>query len=147
MKTVKTRVHPQALESLKRYKSDVKAGHKDAAEYWRGQAGAYFTANPIDKGRIDWMPRLKKWRVIQYVGRKDVKVGDYSTKERATEILRQKVSSRKNPILESLASGAAIGIGFAAGGKIMDKIAKNPKRRISKKLKPKGSKTKQKARR
>ena len=40
------KVHPQAVESLKRYKSDLKAGHLDAAEYWRGQAGAYFTANP-----------------------------------------------------------------------------------------------------
>ncbi len=41
-----TSVHPEALESLKRYKDDLKAGHTSAAEYWRGQAGAYFTANP-----------------------------------------------------------------------------------------------------
>jgi len=40
------RIHPEAIESLKRYKDDLKAGHKDAAEYWRGQAGAYFTVNP-----------------------------------------------------------------------------------------------------
>ena len=44
-------VHPEAIESLKRYKDDLKAGHKDAAEYWRGQAGAYFTANPI---KVNW---------------------------------------------------------------------------------------------
>ncbi len=44
-----TNVHPEALESLKRYKDDLKAGHRDAAEYWRGQAGAYFTANPNTK--------------------------------------------------------------------------------------------------
>lgn len=46
-KKAKAMVHPQALESLKRYKSDIKAGHTAAAEYWRGQAGAYFTANPM----------------------------------------------------------------------------------------------------
>ena len=39
-------IHPQALESLKRYKADLRAGHNKAAEYWRGQAAAYFTANP-----------------------------------------------------------------------------------------------------
>lgn len=32
-----------------RYHEDKRAGHKDAAEYWRGQAAAYFTANPRDK--------------------------------------------------------------------------------------------------
>jgi len=42
----KNPIHPQALESLKRYKADLKAGHRKAAEYWRGQAAAYFTANP-----------------------------------------------------------------------------------------------------
>ena len=47
MKKIKVLVHPEAAESLKRYKDDLKAGHLDAAEYWRGQAGAYFTANPI----------------------------------------------------------------------------------------------------
>lgn len=47
MKKVRAMVHPEAIESLNRYKDDLKAGHKAAAEYWRGQAGAYFTANPI----------------------------------------------------------------------------------------------------
>ena len=45
-KRVRAPVHPEALAALKKYKGDVKAGHLDAAEYWRGQAGAYFTANP-----------------------------------------------------------------------------------------------------
>jgi len=44
-------VHPQATKALKRYKEDLKAGHMGAAEYWRGQAGAYFTANPTKQHR------------------------------------------------------------------------------------------------
>lgn len=113
MKTVKTRVHPQALESLKRYKGDVKAGHKDAAEYWRGQAGAYFTANPR--------------YMCPLCGKVFKTEGTY--RRHATKFCKGKSSRKRNPVLESLVSGAAIGIGFAAGGKIMDKIAKNPKRK------------------
>ena len=44
---IRMQVHPEALESLNRYKDDLKAGHAAAAEYWRGQASAYFTANPL----------------------------------------------------------------------------------------------------
>lgn len=33
-----------ALEMRDRYLDDLAAGHNDAAEYWRAQAGAYFTA-------------------------------------------------------------------------------------------------------
>lgn len=45
---MKKKVHPMAYEMRDRYKGDVKAGHSDAAEYWRGQAAALFTdANPI----------------------------------------------------------------------------------------------------
>ena len=47
-------IHPQALESLKRYKEDLKAGHKGGAEFWRGSAGAYFTANPIVHMYPNW---------------------------------------------------------------------------------------------
>ena len=35
-----------AKEMKSRYTDDLKAGHKSAAEYWRGQAAAYFTSNP-----------------------------------------------------------------------------------------------------
>lgn len=38
-------IHPQALVDRERYFDDLRAGHTDAAEYWRGSAGAYFTAN------------------------------------------------------------------------------------------------------
>jgi len=45
-------IHPQALVALKRMKADEKQGH-DAADYWRGAAAAYFTANPSKKVRLD----------------------------------------------------------------------------------------------
>jgi len=35
-----------AKDMRARYQEDLKAGHTDAAEYWRGQASAYFTGNP-----------------------------------------------------------------------------------------------------
>lgn len=36
-----------ALEMRDRYHDDLEAGHTGATEYWRGQAAAYFTGNPI----------------------------------------------------------------------------------------------------
>lgn len=34
-------------------------------------------------GRLDWMPRLKRWRVILYKGQRDIKMGDYVSKSDA----------------------------------------------------------------
>ena len=44
-----------ALKMRDRYKDDVKAGHTGATEYWRGQAAAYFTGNPMstnERGKL-----------------------------------------------------------------------------------------------
>jgi hypothetical protein len=49
------RVDPRAFMARDRYREDMAAGHDDAAEYWRGQAGAYFTANP--RGRKSELKR------------------------------------------------------------------------------------------
>lgn len=46
-------------------------------------------------GRIDHMPRLKVWRVIWYVGAKDVPSGDYPTQREATQALVAKVQGEK----------------------------------------------------
>lgn len=43
---VRAYVHPEALEARKRYKADIRAGHKEAAEYWKGNAAGFFLANP-----------------------------------------------------------------------------------------------------
>lgn len=40
-------VHPLAFVARDRYRADLEEpGHQEAAEYWRGQAGAFFTMNP-----------------------------------------------------------------------------------------------------
>ena len=45
---VSKRVHPGAFKMRAMYKGDVKAGHAEAAEYWKGGAAALFTeGNPI----------------------------------------------------------------------------------------------------
>jgi len=53
----KKKIHPLAIEARSRYRDDKKAGHSAAAEYWRGQAGAFFTGNPkrvrYDKAKVD----------------------------------------------------------------------------------------------
>ena len=43
---VDTDVHPLALKAREMAKGDEKAGHKDAAHYWRGwAAGSFLTGN------------------------------------------------------------------------------------------------------
>jgi len=45
----------EALEYRKLYKGDLKAGHKEAAQYWKGAAAASFTGNPKPKeGKCDF---------------------------------------------------------------------------------------------
>ena len=84
-------VHPQALESLKRYKADLKAGHTDAAEYWRGQAAAYFTANPSDYHIKKVPSRYGKsgFRVTKGKGVYAEFIGEYSTRQDAREAIRK----------------------------------------------------------
>lgn len=48
-----------------------------------------------DKGRIDWMPRLKVWRAIIYRAFSDVKIGDYQTREEAVNALQDVINRRK----------------------------------------------------
>ena len=52
------KVHPLAYEARDRYRADMHAGHDEAAEYWRGQAGAFFTGNnPL--GRLYYYPIIR----------------------------------------------------------------------------------------
>ena len=49
-------------------------------------------------GRIDWKPRLKKWRAIYYAGytgNRDFKLGDYDTREEAVKVLQDKIKANK----------------------------------------------------
>ena len=39
-------------------------------------------------GRLDYMPRLKCWKVIGYLGRKDIEIGrGFSDRETALQVL------------------------------------------------------------
>lgn len=60
----------------------------------------------MNKGRIDWKPRLKLWRVIKYVGRKDVRIGDYREYKHAVAALQYEIRLKAQPpnvSLEALA--------------------------------------------
>ena len=123
-------VHPQATESLKRYKDDLKAGHKDAAEYWRGQASAYFTANPSDY-RIKKMKGshgFSEYQILKGSGPFPEYVASFGTKEEALKKLRElrKKEAAENPILESIGAGLGLGTGFAIASKAVGKVWKNP---------------------
>lgn len=41
-----------------------------------------------DKGRLDWMPRRKVWKIVVYVGQRDVIAGYASDRETACLILQ-----------------------------------------------------------
>ncbi len=51
-----------------------------------------------DFGRVDWKPRLKKWRAIYYagyLGNRDLKLGDYDTQKEAIKVLQNKINKSK----------------------------------------------------
>ena len=49
----------------------------------------------VCRGRIDWKPRLKVWRVIWYQGKRDLSSGDYLTQTAAVTALREMVKVRR----------------------------------------------------
>lgn len=51
----------------------------------------------VIRGRIDWKPRLKVWRVIWYQGLRDVPFGDYATQEEAAAAMRDRISRGRSP--------------------------------------------------
>ena len=53
---------------------------------------------PPTLGRIDWMPRLKVWRVIWYKGAKDIPMGDFKTREEACHKLHELIKAKSNPL-------------------------------------------------
>ena len=149
---VRNPIHPEAIESLKRYKDDVRAGHKDAAEYWRGQAGAYFTANPNRISLLEKAPDIVKRGVFELktYGKisdyystpgKDRKVVDDwlirikhpsvyevgTLEDRYIRIVKE-LSGKRNPILPAIGSAALTGVGLGIGFRLVDKIGKQFKK-------------------
>ena len=85
----------QALEYRKMYKSDVKAGHADAALYWKGAAAAMFTANP--GGKEPWQMTKEEFKASTIIGARSRpgkteiyltgKVGDFGATDRSRPVL------------------------------------------------------------
>jgi hypothetical protein len=51
-----------------------------------------------DYGRIDWKPRLRKYRAIWYagyLGDREIALGNYNTREEAARILQAKIKANK----------------------------------------------------
>ena len=51
-----------------------------------------------DYGRLDYKPRLKKWRAIfyaGYLGNRDMSLGDFDTREEAAKVLQDKIKHSK----------------------------------------------------
>ena len=42
-----------------------------------------------NRGRIDYLPHKKVWRVIMYAGLGDIPIGDYHTQEEAIKVLKR----------------------------------------------------------
>lgn len=78
-------------------------------------------------GRLDWMPRLKKWRVIWYAGHKDVVEGDFNSREEAAEHLHNLIVRRRHPQfsqdwLRFLLYGAAGAAGATIAASVVNKL-------------------------
>jgi len=120
----------QALEMRTRYKDDLKAGHKDAAEYWRGQASAYFTGNPHYLG-----PAVGNMyyclRCQSYHNRKS-KIGK-SHKQFSWPDERHLID-HKNPVLATLGNAVISGMGLVAGVGATKWISKSLKNNPTKKI-------------
>ena len=51
-----------------------------------------------DYGRIDYKPRLKKWRAIWYAGafgQRDMPIGDFDTQDEAVKVLQAKIKANR----------------------------------------------------
>lgn len=128
---------PLAMSMRERYQDDLKAGHKDAAEYWRGQAAAYFTGNP----KLDpWGVPYGYHEYSRHYSEKEARdVAKALRKKRKTVIVLPEgykmtmwtvfVKGRNNPlpaIVGSVLGGFGAGLGFTAASALVRNVQKNP---------------------
>jgi len=50
---------------------------------------------PRDKGRIEYVSRKMVWRVVLYVGKRDVTIGEYPTRDIAVARLQEIIQSAR----------------------------------------------------
>ena len=149
MKKVRAKVRPEALWALQNYKDDLAAGHKDAQLFWRGAAGAYFTANPTGL-KIDRI-KTKEWTHGTYTAKGKVEsisvpAGVYKVEKETPHGFAIKVKGTKgyvwigkyqrgkrwvraNPFLESIATGLGLGLGFVGAKMVVGGFRKKNSRR------------------
>ena len=56
---------------------------------------AFGIKNQGDLGRVDWMPRLKLWRIIGYRGNKDIEIDRVANRQLATLLLQAWINGGK----------------------------------------------------
>jgi len=84
-----------AFEARHRFLEDMEAGHLDAAEFWRGQAGAFFTGpGPVHPGDWDELERLE--RELARKGQTQVAGGDPLGSLKSRSKKKRKKSVKKN---------------------------------------------------
>jgi hypothetical protein len=145
-------VHPLAIEARKRYRDDLKAGHTDATEYWRGQAGAFFTGNPLGSpnpyvsgypsrypviGDIVRFAGMDRYGTVAHVSKDGERVmvywGEGAMEAKPVESSRLVLVSRsggQNPLaatIGAIGAGVISGIGMATGFKVVDGAVRKAK--------------------
>ena len=130
----------KALAMRERYQDDLKAGH-DAAEFWRGQASAYFTGNPKEYthlvgsfySKAEARTMIKRLKAQGYNACLQVK------KQPLFNIYNVYMPDQPNPIglagvIPTIGTGIVTGLGLGAGFKVanaawdrvFNKKVKNP---------------------
>jgi len=117
------KVHPLAFEARDRYLEDTEAGHSSAAEYWRGQAGAFFTGN--NPHAITWVAFLASDYGLPGAQTVDVEAASY---EEAKSLGAQALGTsptfvQATPIIprQDLVAGGGV------GGRVKSSRARSPR--------------------
>lgn len=116
-------------EEVARIKSEIRETeiHLEKMKRMMDSGSSVYDLQQRSFGRIDWMPRLKKWRVIWYKGKVDVPSGDYNTREEAAEALQSLIQRRQHSrmsssLLEYLINGAAQAAGATAAATLVSRV-------------------------
>lgn len=85
-------VAPLAFEARDRYREDLRAGHVDAAEYWRGQAAALFAGDPRQDlvAGADSGGRVKSKKGAKPAGKRNPKRVKHNRTNSSTEVAPEK---------------------------------------------------------
>lgn len=96
-------VDPLAFEARERYREDLEAGHLGAAEYWRGQAGAFFTGGKAPKRvagpGVDGRVKSPRKRTRKKTSKKASKKNASKKRKQGSKVIANRVApkSRKKP--------------------------------------------------